>query len=310
MKIAAVHMDTILGDVEANMKNAKERIKEAKDNNAELIVFPEFFTTGFAFSDKLYDAVLKYENPQKKLNEWAKEFNIIIGGSYLDYKDDDVYNTFTLTFPDGSIFRHCKDIPTIYEHFIYTVGDENKVFETEIGNIGTALCWEQIRYNTYKSMAGKVDFILTGSCWWGFSSNDMEQLQKLNKLSNELAVNAPIELAKRLKVPVIHASHKAEFEGVTFPDKSKKDIRRIYGATQIIDADGKVIVRKNYDDEAGIIIADIEYDINKRPDIKIDTDKYWVPDMPELFLKGWKYMLPKVREYYDKVTKPIYNKKL
>ena len=38
-------------------------------------------------------------------------------------------NTFSLTFPDGQVFTHSKDIPTIFEHFSYTYGDENNVLE-------------------------------------------------------------------------------------------------------------------------------------------------------------------------------------
>lgn len=63
MKIAVVHMDAVLGEIDRNLNYARDRIVEAKENGAELILFPEFFTTGYAFSEKLYDAVLNYENP-------------------------------------------------------------------------------------------------------------------------------------------------------------------------------------------------------------------------------------------------------
>ena len=43
MKIAAVHMDTILADVNANMENAKKRIQESVKVGAELVLLPEFF---------------------------------------------------------------------------------------------------------------------------------------------------------------------------------------------------------------------------------------------------------------------------
>lgn len=306
MKIAAVHMDAAFGDVIKNMDNVKNKIKEAKTKGAELILFPEFFTTGFAFSNKLYDSVLKYDDPQDKLNEYAKEYNIIIGGSYLKLRNNNVYNTFTLTFPDGQVFEHSKDIPTLYEHFIYTYGDENNVLETPIGNIGVALCWEQIRYNTLKRMVGKVDFVLAGSCWWGFSENDPKALQDLNKIHNEMAVNAPIEIAKKLNVPVIHASYNAKFQGVTFPSGDKEDVREIMGATQVIDRNGKVVSRKLYNEKTDIIIEDIDFDIKNRPKNTIDTNEYWVPKMPDVYLYGWKTISPKVEEYYNKISKQIY----
>ena len=90
-------------------------------------------------------------------------------------------STFSLTFPDGQVFTHSKDIPTVFEHFCYTYGDRNNVLETPIGNIGVALCWEQIRYDTVRRMAGKVDLILAGSCWWGWCSDDLKELQDIIK---------------------------------------------------------------------------------------------------------------------------------
>ena len=124
MKISAVHMDTILADVNANMVIAKRKIQEAVKSGAELVLFPEFFTSGFAFTPKLLDVVLKYENPQIQLSKWSKEFNIIIGGSFLVFNGENTLNTFSLTFPNGEVFTHSKDIPTFFENFSYTYGDK------------------------------------------------------------------------------------------------------------------------------------------------------------------------------------------
>lgn len=313
MKIAVVHMNAALGEVDTNLNYSEEKIREACNNGAELILFPEFFTTGFAFSEKLYDAVLNYKNPQKKLCEYAKKYNIIIGGSYLNLKrnsekGNDVYNTFTLTFPDGKVYEHSKDIPTIYEHYIYNDGDENNVLETPIGNIGVAICWEQIRYNTLKRMAGKVDFVLALSCWWGFSKNDPEVLQRINGENHEIALSAPIEMAKRLKVPVFHSSYNNDFTGVVFPKGDMPDTRTIYGASQIINRNGEVVSRRLYNEEAQILYGNLDYDKECRPKCYINTEEYWVPKMPDIFLYAWDNVLLKVEEYYKKVSRPKFQK--
>lgn len=108
MIISAVHMNTKLADVEANLQTAENFVKRAMAEGSELVLFPEFFTTGFAFTPELMDAVAKYENPQAKLSLWAQNYNIIIGGSYLRFNGTDVLNTFSLTFPDGTIYMHSK----------------------------------------------------------------------------------------------------------------------------------------------------------------------------------------------------------
>jgi len=308
MKIAAVHMDAILADVNANMENVKKRIEEAVKDEAELVLFPEFFTTGFAFTPKLLEAVLKYESPQIKLSKWAKEFNVIIGGSYLQFNGEDTLNTFSLTFPSGEVFTHSKDIPTLIEHFSYTYGDKNNVLETSIGNIGVALCWEQIRYDTIKRMVGKVDLILAGSCWWGFCSDDPQELQILSQEHQDMAVNASIELAKMLHVPVIHSSHFATFTGLNFPTGDKPQTRTIMGATQIIDETGSVICRRLYNEKSGIISSDVQYNTLPKKAESVKTKEYWIPKMPPAYLKGWEILTPLCEGYYQKVSKPYYNK--
>ena len=89
--------------------------------------------------------------------------------------------------------------PEYQRHYIYNDGDENNVLETPIGNIGVAICWEQIRYNTLKRMAGKVDFILGLSCWWGFSENDPEVLQNINEENVYKTIDQCVQRAHKQK---------------------------------------------------------------------------------------------------------------
>ena len=123
-----------------------------------------------------------------------------------------------------------------------------------------------------------------------------------------MAVNAPIELAKLLHVPVIHASHFATFTGLNFPTGDKTQMRTIMGATQVIDENGAVICRRLYNEEAGIISSDIQYNKLPKKAIQIESKEYWIPKMPPIYLKGWETLSPLCEGYYQKVSKPYYNK--
>ena len=74
-----------------------------------------------------------------------------------------------------------------------------------------------------------------------------------------MVINAPIKLAKMLHVPVIHSSHTATFTGLNFPAGNKPQTRTVMGATQIIDEGGNVICRLLYNEAAGIITSDVQY---------------------------------------------------
>ena len=214
-----------------------------------------------------------------------------------------------MTFPSGQVFTHSKDIPTVLEHFCYTYGDKNNVLETPIGNIGVALCWEQIRYDKVKRMVGKVNLLLNGSCWWGFCEDDTKDLHVSTKETQAIALTAPISLAKILHVPVVHASHFATFTGLKFPNGDKPETRMIMGATQIIDEDGNVIDRRLYNEAAGIITRDVKYNTLPKKAESIETEDYWIPKMPPLFLKGWEILNPLCEGYYKKVSKAYYKDK-
>ena len=53
MKIAMVQFDALLLDVEGNQGKALHYIEQAKEEHADMVLFPEFFTTGFALDQTI-----------------------------------------------------------------------------------------------------------------------------------------------------------------------------------------------------------------------------------------------------------------
>src|SRR5574344_808299 len=168
----------------------------------------------------------------------SKKYHIVIAGSYLypDVVNKEIYNQYSLFFPTGEIYSHSKDIPTGLENFCYTDGDNVSAFETPLGKIGIVMCWEQLRYQTIKRMAGKVDFVVGGSCWWNFAKEDGKELQEqLSGYNKMLAEHAPYQFAKLLGVPYIHASHTALFTGKSLNGQNECK-RKIEGPTVIVNS--------------------------------------------------------------------------
>lgn len=303
MKIAVVHQKTKFADTKENLRNAEKLVKEAAENDADIINFPEFFTTGFAFSKKLLEDVATSEKALIEMKKMASNYNIVVGGSYLNFQEDNVYNTYSLVFPDGKVYSHSKDIPTVYEQYCYTSGDEESVFHTPLGDIGVALCWEQLRYQTVKRMIGKIDFVLAGSCWWTFNEVDQKIIYDLKDINDQMALDAPVNLAKLLKVPVFHASHIGKFNGKVFPKGDKEQYREIVGASQIIDANGNVVLKQLYNEEQKILYYEFQTK-EKDTSLKVATEEYWIPSMPEIIAKNWDNINCKCAEYYKKVSLP------
>lgn len=79
MKVAVVEMPTVLAQVEQNMKTAENYIEKAAKEGAELIVFPEFFTTGFAFCEAIWDAIIASETVEDTMQNWSTKYQIAVG---------------------------------------------------------------------------------------------------------------------------------------------------------------------------------------------------------------------------------------
>ncbi|BBF43536.1 nitrilase/cyanide hydratase and apolipoprotein N-acyltransferase [Lachnospiraceae bacterium KM106-2] len=282
MRVAAVHLDTKFADVSYNLTQAEKAIKEAKEDRVELLVFPEFFTTGFALDGAMLKAITASSHTLEWMKKMSKRSNIVLCGSYLCYypKENKILNTFSIVMPDGTCYHHSKDIPTAIESLYYEKGDQISVFETSIGRIGVAMCWEQIRYQTVRRMIGKVDFVVAGSCWWNFCKEDGGKYYKAFHKKNQLmAEEAPEQFARLLGVPVIHASHAGGFMGKSMGRPKQTCKREILGFTEIVDESGNVLVR--YEKETKpYVLVDIPLISLKSRKQKIPKFRYWIPDMP------------------------------
>lgn len=308
MKIAAVQFNAIFADVKANLLQANEYIKEAALKGAELILFPEFFTSAAGFSDKMLDVAWQNNQVVKKLKKWSEEYNIIIGGSYITFDGQNAYNLFQLVFPNGEIYEHKKDIPTQFENCYYANGDTNNVLHTPIGNIGVALCWEMIRYETVERLANKTDVILSGSCWWDLPQDAPLEREPLRQYNQRLALETPVSLAKILNVPLVHASHCGTVTALNFPNADRIQTRQLVGAAQIIDANGNIIERRCFNEGGGMVISDISWDKTNPNNVvnKKHPENYWIPDLPDSYINAWETINPKGKEYYNNIALPYY----
>lgn len=118
IRVAAIQMNSQLGELETNLATAEKLIREAFEQNAELVILPEFFTTpgyGFSYNPKVLEGVCPLDGkPMQMLKKLSQEYNGIVGGSFIAFHGKDAYNSFVLAFPDGTHFVHNKDYPIYF----------------------------------------------------------------------------------------------------------------------------------------------------------------------------------------------------
>jgi predicted amidohydrolase len=302
-------MTAELGDVKANLKSAKKLASSAFKEGAELVILPEFFTSAVGFHPKILDVVRPINGePTHLLDQLAKKYNGIIGGSFIALRGEESYNTFVLAFPDGSLHFHDKDQPTMWENCYYIGGTDDGILETKIGNIGAVLCWEFVRSRTALRLLDRVDIVIGGSCWWSTPEQALVGTpSELRDKALEMMIETPAKFARMLGVHVIHAAHAGYFIGEMplMPDFQYKSY--YVGETQIVDGSGKILARMKREDGEGFIIADVDIKKKWEPSETI-PDRFWIPDMPTELKQAWELLNNHGKSYYRETTKPYREK--
>lgn len=167
VKIAIIQESPVLLDRSKTIDKALQFINKAAAADAELVVFPEAYISGYpawiwrlrpggdwGLSEELHSRLLESAvdinaGDLKPICAAAKDHNITIVCG-LNERDGalsqaTLYNTVVIIGPEGEILnRHRKLMPTNPERMVWGFGDASglKVIDTSVGKIGTLICWE------------------------------------------------------------------------------------------------------------------------------------------------------------------------
>lgn len=304
---AAIQLEGVPGRVDLTLERLEAMIVEAGERGAKVIAVPEFCTSPVPMRADVHAAVLPRENAAVEMfRRLAARYGATIGGSMLIADDDEVYNRYHLVEPDGRVHTHDKDLPTMWESCFYTEGHDDGAFDTALGGVGAASCWELIRNQTVRRLQGRIDLAMTGTHWWTVPSNwgglASRALAPVARRNRALSENAPAEFARRLGVPVLQASHcgsiRSDFLLAPGSDLSVPYETEFVGATQIVDPDGTVLASRRTTEGPGIVSADVE--LGARGSVTPMGDGFWIPDLPLLVRGYWHQQNLAGRSYYGR----------
>ncbi len=142
MRVAIAQIEAINGNIEKNLKNHLKWIKQAIQNNADMIVFPELSLTGYEPS--LAESLATNQN-DTRLNEiqGLSDRNGITIGVGLPTKDEsDTFVSMIIFQPHKERITYSKQYLYPPEEPIFKVGKNPLVlkFETEV--VSPAICYE------------------------------------------------------------------------------------------------------------------------------------------------------------------------
>jgi predicted amidohydrolase len=146
VRVALAQVAPRLGDVEANLDLAADRIREAAADGANLVVFPELALTGYLLADLVPEVAMPVTDPRlAELSRLAPEVMVVLG--FVEETDDHRYTNSAVLMRNGEVLGHHQKVylPT------YGMFDEGRFTRTgdrirttavgePLGRIGLSVC--------------------------------------------------------------------------------------------------------------------------------------------------------------------------
>lgn len=154
MKAGFYQFSPLFGEKDENLKKISSVIK---NTDLELLVLPEFFTTGYQFA-----SVHEVEELSEPIGGYTTEFLLglshekcmyIVAG--LSEKDGDkFYNSAILTGPDGLLGTYRKTHLFFEEKLYFSPGNTGfQVWSTRFGIIGIMICFDWFFPESVRALA-------------------------------------------------------------------------------------------------------------------------------------------------------------
>ena len=204
VKIAVAQVPSAFLDRKKTIARACAVIREAAQNGAALVVFPEVWVSGYPFWSEGWDsqipawidarmrfreaALVIPSDDTDRLSQAAREANIYvaIGCNELDARPEveTIYNTLLFIGRDGKLIgRHRKLQPTFCERLFWGQGDGSDLFvlDTDIGRIGGLICGENLMTLARAAMIAQGEHIHIAVYPGAFALHTGPRLQEADK---------------------------------------------------------------------------------------------------------------------------------
>lgn len=156
--IACIQFEPIIGAVEENLAAIEARVRTAAAQGARLIVLPELADSGYVFDSSEELAALAQPIPEgrsaRKLCALAQELGVYLVAGLAEAANEAFYNAAIFCGPEGYIGTYRKLHLWNRENLFFAKGNLGlPVFDTPLGRIGIAICYDGWFPETFRQLA-------------------------------------------------------------------------------------------------------------------------------------------------------------
>jgi N-carbamoylputrescine amidase len=259
------------GKPEENLKKCSDWVRQAAGMGADVVCLPELYSSFYFCQSENVD-YFDLAEPLQGISHTAfcglaKELNVVIIVPFFEKRMSGVYhNSAYIIDKDGrqaGLYRkmHIPDDPSYYEKFYFTPGDLGfQAFDTQVGKIGTLICWDQWYPEGARLTAmqgAEVLFYPTAIGWHPHEKEKYGQKQ----YDAWITVQRGHAVANGIYVAACNRI------GYEQPEPEKAGIQ-FWGASFIAGPQGEILANASHDQEE-IIMAEVD------PDYMEDVRRNW-----------------------------------
>ena len=240
-----------LGDVDSNLEKHLNYIEQAREQKADLVVFPELSLTGYVLQDLVATVAhrpVEADPVFRPLLEASKELDLVVG-----FVDEDSRHRFFIAsayLSGGRVLHvhHKVYLPTyglFDEGRFFAWGDSVRAFDTRFGRVGLLICEDFWHASPpYLLWLDGADIMLFSSASPGRGLTDREKLESARWVER---VNQAY--ASMFTSFVVHSNRVGFEDGLLF-----------WGGATAYDPNGELVAQGPYFEEA---LTVMEIDLNQ-----------------------------------------------
>lgn len=205
LKLSALQLNSIVGDIDANISKVEKLIEEGLDRDSDVIILPEVWTVGWDCS-KFAQSAQNTNNSSviNFLSNIAQKYNVfVIGGSFIR-KDDSgkLYNSCPIFDRKGKLLgiydkNHLYSYCGCTENSYITPGENGILIELDGVKTGITICYD-IRFpEIFREYRKHGAQLLINCAAWGASKPiPWEMLTKARAIENQAYLVALTQCGK------------------------------------------------------------------------------------------------------------------
>ena len=290
-KAAVIQAGAVPFDIEASLAKAEVLIAEAGAQGCRLAVFPEAYISAYPKEQsyeisvgvrtdagreefrRYVDSAIEIPGAEtERLGQAVAAAGLYLVMGVIEREAGTLYCTVVFFGPDGTLLgKHRKLMPTGAERLVWGFGDGSTLptFDTDIGNLGAVICWENYMPMMRMAMYGQGINLYCAP-----TADDRDSWQATMQhiaLEGRTFVFSSCQVLWEKDFPEDYAFTRTD------PDRIM-----MRGGSVILDPLGNVLAGPLFDEE-GILVAEIDLDAVTRGKLDFDAAGHYArPDVFEL----------------------------